>query len=437
MKLSWQETAHIPETSLSSYQATLTPYTETLKAVFQSGAYEASESSINLPFDGALLQSVEEAKARLLTPELRFVVVIGIGGSSLGTRAIYDALLGFADVIDTTRAPRCIFLETFDPAFLSALTTTLKSVSSSREFAIVIVSKSGATTETIANAAALFQNIAPQFQDIFSRTAVITNADSPLARVGNKSGAVVLSIPQVVGGRYSVFSAVGLLPLALLGVDIEALRLGAGEVVSAALEGVDRSSEEGASILAYHHDAGRRIHDLFLFSPRLESLGKWYRQLLAESIGKERTLPEGVAHIGFTPTVSIGTTDFHSSLQLYLAGPRDKVTTFVYALENPAYDAVEHLHSAPPFLTISPHLSERTLSEIAGVALRDVKQAYEEQQLSYLSLELTDITAHELGAFMQYSMLQTMYLGNLLNVNAFDQPAVEAYKANARGLLRQ
>jgi len=424
MKISWQNTALIPETSFATYQSGLAPYTERLKELWRGGGYEAPEASLNLPFDGAIVKSVKEAAQTLATSELSHVVIIGIGGSNLGARAVYDALQGFTDPLSPRKRPKALFLETLDGEYLKACVELLHSCSTSREFAIVIASKSGTTTETIANAALLFQELSGKFTDIFARTAVISDEGTPLARVGREQGSVVLTIPKSVGGRYSVFSPVGLLPLTLLGIDVDALVRGAAELTSAALEGTDTGALESAVALAYHHDSGRHIHDMFLFSPRLESLGKWYRQLLAESIGKERSIGATTARVGLTPTVSIGTMDLHSVAQLYLGGPRDKVTTFVNVT---AEASAVQIHPSP-LAEIASQVGMRTMPELLTAVLTGVKEAYRANELPFLEVELAGAVEHELGAFMQHAMLQTMYLGKLLNVNAFDQPAVEEYK---------
>lgn len=432
MKVSWQETARVPDATLTAYQASLASYAKTLKSVWQGGSYNVPEAFINLPFDGVLLKNVNDAASKLRTGSLRFVLVVGIGGSNLGTRALYDALYGYADALEPDRVPHCIFIDTFDATYFEKVSTVLQTVTSAEEIAVVIVSKSGTTTETVAGAALIYQTLRQKFPDLAARTAVISDADSPLQVLAVSEGMTALTIPKPVGGRFSVFSAAGLLPLALLGVDLEAFRQGAAEVVSGAFDGTDRSGEEVACVLAYAHDNGYRIHDLFMFAPRLESLGKWYRQLLAESIGKEKLVGGLLARVGLTPTVSIGTTDLHSVAQLTFAGPREKITTFVSVSGS---SEGERLHSTSSFISLAPMIAERSVSEMLQATLKGVGQAYATRELPYIMCVFDGVTPHELGAFMQYSMLHVMYLGVLLSVNAFDQPAVDAYKEKTRRLL--
>ena len=431
MKISWHETT-TPESSLLPYQDNLTAYAEVLKNVWESRNYDAPESSLNLPFDGMLLKSVNDVAALLRSEKLRFVVVIGIGGSNLGAKALYDALYGYLDALEIERRPRAIFLDTIDVEYLNHTAQLLLGLSNPLEVAIVIISKSGTTTETVANAAVLFQRLSEKFPDLYSRTAVVTDEGSALQTLATEQKMHVLTMPQQVGGRYSVFSAAGLLPLALLGANLEEFRRGASEVVSMALEGSDRSCEESAALLAHAFETGFKIHDVFLFSPRLESVGRWYRQLLAESIGKEREVSGATLHVGLTPTVSIGTTDLHSMAQLTFAGPRERITTFVHVR---GVDAPDRVHAGTLFSSLTPMIAERSLGEILEATLRGVEQAYKTRELPFIMCDLEGVTEHEIGAFMQYSMLQVMFLGKLLQVNAFDQPAVEVYKEKTRHLL--
>ncbi len=426
MQVSWKQTARVPEETVASNSARLTPYTEQLEAIWQSGAYEAPESSLVLPADERILRSVTDLSAALKTERLRFVVVVGIGGSSLGARAVYEALFGHTDSVDARRIPRAIFLETFDAVYHRAVRATLAECSSPEEIAIVVASKSGTTVETLANAALLLQELSPHFS-LVERTVLIADSGAPLHKVGQALGFHTLTLPTPVGGRYSVFSPVGLLPLSLLSVQVAELCAGASDFLSRTFTGEDTAAADTAALLFHAHANGMRVHDLFLFSPALESLGKWYRQLLAESIGKER----GSERVGFTPTVSLGTTDLHSVAQLTFAGPRDKITTFVYD-EAPPSSVEPRLTEAAPLLSLVPSLAGRSLSELRETALANAQRGYGKQELPFLTCSLSGITERELGAFMQYAMLYVMHLGALLEVNAFDQPAVEAYKKDMR-----
>jgi glucose-6-phosphate isomerase len=239
-----------------------------------------------------------------------------------------------------------------------------------------------------------------------------------------------LAIPKPVGGRFSVLSAVGLFPLATIGVDIVALCEGATSMRN---ESIAEGSHAAisASLLAYFRAQGKTISDNFFFHPELESLGKWYRQLMGESVGKAQSLADETVHTGITPTISLGSTDLHSVGQLYLGGPRDKFTTFVYT-EHTVDITVPAERVFPELI---PAITQKSAKTILEAILEGVKIAYQKAELPYMELVMEQIDERSIGAFLQFKMIEMMYLGHLLNVNTFDQPSVEAYKIETKKIL--
>ena len=186
-----------------------------------------------------------------------------------------------------------------------------------------------------------------------------------------------------------------------------------------------------AAVLFENFRMGKTINDNFIFHPELESLGKWYRQLLGESIGKEHDRDMKVVRIGITPTVSIGSTDLHSVGQLYLGGPEDKLTTFISAEFNKRGNAI----TPEVFAGAEEGIAGKKPADVAEAILKGVKIAYEKKGLPFMEVLLPDITPASLGAFMQWKMMEMMYLGELFNVNPFDQPNVESYKTETKSIL--
>jgi glucose-6-phosphate isomerase len=435
MQLHIDTSSHTNQARVTEQAATLVPYITHLQSIVEQGsAYTAPESSLYLPSDQALLDVVEQCVAEKKTPNLRYIFVIGIGGSNLGTKAIYDALYGMGDLVPTTR-PKMVFVDTNDAAMLNMYVHTLiPTLTSKDEYLVVTISKSGGTTETLANTEILLARLDEQCGDVHDRVVVITDQDSLYWQAAGERQMTRLAIPVSVGGRYSVFSAVGLFPLALLGVDIHAFRQGACDVRERCLvpDPERNPAIQSAAILAQALHDGKTIHDTFVFNSELESLGKWYRQLMGESLGKEKTVEGDEVHTGITPTVSIGSTDLHSVGQLYLGGPKDKITTFVYTTHEP------HPLTVPAqrmFPTITPMISGRTTSDIMRAILGGVQAAYVAQDLPFMDVQLNGITPYELGAYMQYKMIEMMCVGTLLHVNPFDQPHVELYKVETKRLL--
>lgn len=342
---------------------------------------------------GVLKEVKEIAK---ICGNLKSIVLAGIGGSNLGALAIYKALrpkkeICFAETLDSRRLGR-ILGHLQHPAVL------------------IIISKSGTTAETVANAAVSLEKMKKG-----DRVIAVTDEDSKLWHWADKNGFLKLAVPKEIVGRYSVFTAVGLLPLFLAGIKVEKL-----------LEGAEEASEKAAADSAKSiYESGKAIHDIFLFEPDLEWLGKWYRQLIGESLGKEGK--------GITPTVSIGTTDLHSVAQLYLGGPKDKFTTFV-SVKNSGKDfTIPKNHDIEELV---PGISGKKFSVLMKATLGGIKVAYKKQNLPFMEIELEDLSEKSLGKFMQEKMMEIVHLAKLMGVDPFDNPQVELYKEETRKLLR-
>lgn len=411
---------------------TLDGYKEHVRTVFEQGTYDAPESSINLPGDDALLIEVRGMVAKKITANLKYNIVVGIGGSNLGTKAVYDALFSTRDMVGVAQAPKLLFAETTDPESLTALCSLIDTIESSDEVVLTLISKSGGTTETIANFEILMQPLKAKFEDALSRVVVITDEGSKLWQSAQSKGIACIALPSTVGGRYSVFSAVGLFPLASVGIDVAALRGGAQDLLVHCMQD-DDVALQSAAVLAESYRAGYTINDNFFFHPELESLGKWYRQLMGESIGKEQSLTGETVHAGITPTVSLGSTDLHSVGQLYLGGPKDKLTTFVSAKPTTAVPVPADRVLAD----LVPMIDGKSAEDIMTAILEGVQIAYQKAGLPYMEVVLEGINEASIGAYLQFKMLEMMYLGQLLNVNSFDQPNVEAYKIETKRVLEK
>lgn len=420
------------QTDTEQKMRSLVDYTKHLQGVRAQAAYDAPESSLCLPDDDDLLIQVRAIIAKKVTQNLKYSIVVGIGGSNLGTKAVYDALYAAQDAYEPARTPRLLFAETTDPEALQSLCKLIMRLESSSEVLVTLISKSGGTTETIANFEIIMQALTAQFEDALDRVVTITDENSALWKASQSKGMSCLAIPAEVGGRYSVFSAVGLVPLASVGIDIAQLREGAQAILDRCL-GDDSESLAGrsAAILADRAAHGYTINDNFFFHPELESLGKWYRQLMGESIGKERSITGEVVHAGITPTVSLGSTDLHSVGQLYLGGPKDKCTTFV-SVRAAGATAVPDSRVFPGLV---PMITGKSAADIMAAIFEGVKIAYRKAELPFMEVVLDALDEHSIGAYLQFKMLEMMYLGNLLQVNSFDQPNVESYKIETKRLL--
>ncbi|EKD58208.1 MAG: hypothetical protein ACD_57C00003G0003, partial [uncultured bacterium] len=310
--------------------------------------------------------------------KIKQLIVIGIGGSSLGTKALLGAI--------PSSSVKVTFLENIEKEMPELLSENYS------EVLVNVVSKSGDTFETLTNLDKLLAKY-PQLKDRI----IITTAHPE--KFEGYAKEYFLPIPPQVSGRYSVFTPVGLFPLSLTGFNILSLLEGA---MSARKDCLQEGSANPALVLAvvqyFHYIKKRTIDVNFFFHPTLELLGKWNNQIVAESLGKNGK--------GLTPLVSIGTTDLHSMIQLFLDGPKDKFTEFVYCKKL---------------------LPKEDLPVIDGV-----KKSYENRKLPFISWEFDDLTEKSLGYYMQVKMISVVFLAKLMGVNAFDQPAVEEYKKYAK-----
>lgn len=397
--------------SLKKYRA------KVLKVVTNKDATQP-EFSLATWSDGKMLDSIYALQPHF--KKIKHVVLVGIGGSSLGTEAIHS-------VLATSKHPQLHILDTVSAFELDKLLHDLWGVKKTEQLAVCVVSKSGGTIETLANTTVLLEKLEKKLdKSIYKQVVYVGDANSPLLKAGKKLNGQVITMPKEVGGRYSVFTSVGLVPLLLLGHDIEKILDG---VADATTQFFEESVAESASRLHSHLKKGANSLNFFAFDTRLVRLGKWYRQLAAESLGKEFDRKKRKLKIGFLPTISTPV-ELHSVGQLYFSKFPGVYTDFV------SFTDEEHDFSLPQKNKFTTKLKGKTLQEIQTAIYAGVTGAYVEQELPYRTTTLEGDIAYELGLFMAMRMLEVMYLAELMNVDAFNQPNVELYKDMTRKALK-
>ncbi len=394
-----------------------------------SKKYETEFASLNLPLDTANLQHIKVIAKKYSGYK---VIVIGIGGSNLGTQAIHDSLFGkYSDQI--------LFADTIDEDSLRYIISKIKSSGQNSDtktkdkYLINIVSKSGNTTESIGNYFTILNELSYEGFVAKIPTVITTDKNSPLWDYAVKKNFDVLEIPKLVGGRYSVFSAVGLFPLAVVGVNIDKLLSGAKKALTDGFSEKSIAAKSAVDIY-FHSKLGKNIAETFIFIPSMESVGKWYRQLFAESLGKEQNKSGITVNAGMTPTVAIGSTDLHSVGQLYLGGPKDKYFMFIVPQKIffKKYLKIDYFDKD---LSVLQYLEGKTTSEIMSAIVFGIQNAFVQKQLPFSTIKINSKDEKELGYLLQTKMLEVIYLGLLINVNSFDQPNVEEYKKITRTVL--
>ena len=399
-------------------------------------SYEDERASINLLEDEENLIRVKSLIKRKLDLKPKYLVVVGIGGSNLGTIAVQEAVLG---KLYNQKNPdlKVLYADTVDPDQINDIISIIEpEIKNGSSVILNCVSKSGGTTETIANFEVLIDVLKKYKKDFEKYVVVTTDKDSKLWNFAYDKNFDVLEIPKKVGGRFSVFSSVGLFPLGLLGIDIDKLIMGARQMKEKCLKKniKDNPAALSASLIFQHKLNGKNIHDLFLFSSDLESVGKWYRQLMGESLGKEFDRENVRIFQGITPCYSIGSNDLHSMAQLYLGGPYDKFITFVRIRKN---KNIINIPNYSEYSELVRGIQGKPLYEIMDAILTGVQQAFRKAERPFVEVVIHDKSPFSIGQFLQFKEMEMIYLGYLLNVNPFDQPNVELYKAETRKILER
>ena len=353
--------------------------------------------------------------------EIDTIAVIGIGGSSLGAKAVYNFLKPVKKL-----HRKLYFFESTDPIEISDLLSNLDL----KKTHFLIISKSGTTVETFA----LYKYIYSLQSDASAYT-FITDPGSPLEQYAKEINATVLYLADNVGGRFSVLSSVGLVPLLLCGVDIQALLNGAKKIKESFFDDgyIKDILLKKAAYYATNH-ARYNINCIFAYSETLTYFCEWYVQIWGESLGKHQR--HSAFNVGLTPIGLIGPKDQHSFLQLIMEGTRNKSVTFL---------KIEDFHDTTriPDITL-PHLesldtlNNLAFSDLINMQCDSVIEALEDQgDIPLDSITIEEINEENIGALIFYYELLTSLVGELIDVNTYDQPGVEAGKIILKEKLKK
>src|SRR5262245_10158236 len=354
------------------------------------------------------------------------VLLLGTGGSSLGGQTL--AALAESPFGPRPACPKLHFLDNIDPSAFEALFRTLDL----SRTGFLVVSKSGGTAETLMQ----FLTVLPEVERAVGpkraaeRFAVITEPHpNPLRRAAERHSIEILDHDPGVGGRYSALSLVGLLPAAIAGLDPIAIRQGAAEVLDRALASSPRDCAPafGAALnVALLRQKGIDTCVLMPYVDALASFGLWFRQLWAESLGKNGT--------GTTPIRAMGTVDQHSQLQLYLAGPADKFYTLILMPRAGTGGRVAPDSAQDEAIS---YLARRSMGDLLEAEQRATLETLARNGRPVRAIAIPKLDEHAIGGLMMHFMLETIIAADLLGVNPFDQPAVEEGKRLARDYLAQ
>ena len=335
----------------------------------------------------------------------RNIVVIGMGGSILGTKSIYSFL--------KKRIKKEVFF--FDNLDLN-LSLKYKKIKNLKNSCFIIVSKSGDTLETITNLGAIFsENL------LKNKLIIITEiTDNALMAIANKYNAEIIEHKKFIGGRYSVLSETGMFPAALMGLNLMKFKnlkrlINNKNFISSLIQNV-------ASIYTLN---SKKVNNSVIlnYDSNLNDLGYWYQQLVAESLGKKGK--------GINPILSFGPKDHHSLLQLYLDGPKDKFFTFFNSSQKE--DKIKVSQDIIP--NNMRFLKNKNLEFIINAQCNAMKNIFKLKKIPFRQITFNKKNEEELGEIFTFFVLETILLSRLMNINPFDQPAVEQVKIETKKIL--
>ena len=383
---------------------------------------EIEEETLHIGYYNLPMQNTDEilAYAESFNGNVENIVVLGIGGSSLGAKAIYEFL---KPVKKPTR--KLYFFESTDPLNIMELLSKIDLKKSH----FLIISKSGTTVETIS----IFKYLYKKERSASNYT-FITDEASDLDKFAEEIGSKTFYLPENLGGRFSVLSVVGLLPLALCGVNIKELLGGANKVKESFFhDGYIKDSLLNKALFYAKYHTTYNINCLFAYSETLRYFSEWYVQLWGESLGKKQC--NSAFHVGVTPIGLIGPKDQHSFLQLIVEGTRNKSITFI------KIDDFNNELTVPD-ITL-PHLE--SLDILNGITFHDlitmqsdsVIEALQEQgDIPLDEIIIESVSEESIGELIYYYELLTSLVGQLMNVNTYNQPGVESGKVILKNKLQ-
>jgi glucose-6-phosphate isomerase len=377
--------------------------------------------AVNQDIRSKMVQEIEDYTNQL-KGKFDTIIVCGIGGSMLGPQTIIDVLGNkFAN-------PKIYFLDNIDPYQIAQIRQNVHLKNS----LILIQTKSGGTPETLAQYFYFKKELTDEGLDLKEHLVFVTDPEKGcLRKEGARLGIKMFDLAPNIGGRFSVLTPIGLLVASLAGLNIDQMLEGAETIKQ---EYFDRKNPAVFNLAIVQYllaNKGKNINVIMPYSSRLKLLANWYTQLLSESIGKELNLEGEKVNVGITPLPALGATDQHSQLQLYKEGPFDKLIWFIEVedfginlpINMPA--GIEGLH----------YLENRSFNELLRAEFNGTRQSLTESNRANLTLTIDKVNEYSLGELFMVMQLSVAYLGELYQIDTFNQPGVERSKVLTKEIL--
>ncbi len=390
---------------------------------------------MNLGYNEETLWYVKEYAA-MVKGRFDNILVLGIGGSALGGIAVTEALLKpYWNLLSEEQRdglPRIFFLDNIDPDTMNGLFEVLDL----KKTLVNVITKSGSTAETMSQFMIVKDRLEKELGDNYRYNIVATTDKKTgiLRQIAEQEGYKTFVVPDDVGGRFSVFSAVGLLPFALVGLDIDEMVNGIKDM-DLALKNTDIHNNIAAQNALIHYlmdtKKGKNLSVMMPYSSRLKYVSDWYVQLWAESLGKNKDKEGNDVNIGPTPIKALGATDQHSQIQLYNEGPNDKVINFI-RVEN--FDTQLDIPNIFEYTGIG-YLGGKTINQLINAEADSTRVALSDYNRPNVTITLEKIDSYNVAQLLYMLEIQTAITGELYNIDAFNQPGVEQAKNYTYALM--
>ncbi|HBR22299.1 MAG TPA: glucose-6-phosphate isomerase [Nitrospiraceae bacterium] len=348
-------------------------------------------------------------------------IILGIGGSALGPRAILEALSPFHNFDKKTRV---FIYDNVDPRTLDRILSLIDL----KKTAVNVITKSGSTAETMASFMILWEKLSGAVSNPSERIIATTDpSEGNLRKIANEKNLKTLSIPKGVGGRYSVLSPVGLLLAEVIGIDSGEMLKGARDIHSKCSDAEIWKNPAylfGTLLYLMEREEKRNINVLIPYADGLKPTAEWFCQLWAESLGK--------SGLGLTPYPSLGTTDQHSQFQLWMEGPEDKVVVFIKVDD---YGVDIEIPKVFKDVEGTSYLGGHTLSELIKAEQESTGLALSKIKRPNMTISIPKIDAYHMGQLFHFFEMATAFTGFLYGVNPFNQPGVEEGKNFTYGMM--
>ena len=390
---------------------------------------------MNLGYNEETLWYVKEYAA-MVKGRFDNILVLGIGGSALGGIAVTEALLKpYWNLLTEEQRegmPRIFFLDNIDPDTINGLFEVLDL----KKTLVNVITKSGSTAETMSQFMIVKDKLEKELGDNYRYNIVATTDKKTgiLRQIAEQEGYKTFVVPDDVGGRFSVFSAVGLLPFALVGLDIDEMVNGIKDM-DLALKNTDIHNNIAAQNALIHYlldtKKGKNLSVMMPYSSRLKYVSDWYVQLWAESLGKNKDKDGNDVNIGPTPIKALGATDQHSQIQLYNEGPNDKVINFI-RVEN--FDTTLEIPNIFEYTGIG-YLGGKTINQLINAEADSTRVALSDYNRPTVTITLEKVDSYNVAQLLYMLEVQTAIAGELYNINTFNQPGVEQAKNYTYALM--